>query len=63
MEWEYSVLVLDPTNSPDLAASEHSVLMEVLNAKGRQGWELVSVAPDAKGLDYFAYYFKRPVST
>jgi uncharacterized protein DUF4177 len=62
MDWEYFVMVLEPTNGPGLANGDHSVLLEVLNAKGHQGWELVSVVPDVKGLDYLAYYFKRPTS-
>jgi hypothetical protein len=62
MDWEYSVVVLDPTDSPGTSTGDHSVLMEVLNAKGHQGWELVSVVPDAKGLTHLAYYFKRPAS-
>jgi len=55
------MVVLDPISDPGPVSGEHTVLLEVLNAKGRQGWELVSVVPDAKGLTHLAYYFKRPI--
>jgi len=59
MEWEYKVELI-------LHAGAEKTLRHVLNARGAQGWELVSLAPRVKpvigqlqGGDMLAV-FKRP---
>lgn len=59
--WQYAHLYYSASAlvSASGIATQAAVLRE-LETLGRDGWELVSVAP-LPGVDALAYYFKRPV--
>jgi hypothetical protein len=52
--WEYKVVELEPSGIP--SASERA---RILNALGRDGWELVSVTSDDCGGAKWAYLKRR----